>query len=50
MGWVEANDYRGPTLFVKGQNSEYSRQRGRSSKQFPQAKEAKVIANTTHYY
>ncbi|UJF18662.1 alpha/beta fold hydrolase [Vibrio sp. SS-MA-C1-2] len=50
MGWVEANDYQGPTLFVKGQYSEYilPEHKEKIEQQFPQAK-ARIIANTTHW-
>lgn len=50
MGWQEVPEFRGKTLFVKGQDSEYILPEHRESiaRQFPSAK-AHMVANTGHW-
>lgn len=49
-GWKECPPYLGPTLFVKGQNSDYIQAEHKDAimKQFPAAK-AHMVANTGHW-
>lgn len=49
-GWPEAGVYSGPTLFLKGGNSDYidTPHRTAIERQFPKAK-AHVVANTGHW-
>lgn len=50
MGWTAFGPYSGPTLFVKGQNSEYIQSAHRDTivAQFPQSK-AHMVAGTGHW-
>ncbi|WP_087021696.1 alpha/beta fold hydrolase [Thaumasiovibrio subtropicus] len=50
MGWQAIEPYHGPTLFVKGQNSEYihPEYRDATARQFPNAR-AHMVANTGHW-
>ncbi|OOE90807.1 alpha/beta fold hydrolase [Salinivibrio sharmensis] len=50
MGWTEFGQYSGPTLFVKGQNSEYILPDHREAivAQFPHSK-AHMVAGTGHW-
>lgn len=50
MGWEPVSPFPGPTLFIKGQNSEYIQTEHREAItcQFPNAK-AHMVANTGHW-